>query len=60
MGSFVDKWGINSYYVMLKLASSTPMEERYPHIHKAYFCSLIDFRKKIRYTGEAHKNLGEQ
>ena len=59
-GGFVDKWGINSYYVMLKFASSTLMEERYPHIHKAYFCSLIDFRKKIRYTGEAHRNLGEQ
>ena len=59
-GGFVDKWGINSYYVMLKFASSTLMEERYPHIHKAHFYPPIDFRGKIRYTDEAHKNLGER
>jgi len=58
MGGFVDNWGINSYYVMLKFVSSTPMEERYPHIHKAYFYPPIDFRRKIRYTDEAHKNFG--
>jgi hypothetical protein len=37
MGGFVDNWGINSYYVMLKFVSSTLMEERYPHIHKPIF-----------------------
>jgi len=26
MGGFVDNWGINSYYVMLKFVSSTIME----------------------------------
>jgi hypothetical protein len=60
MGGFVDNWGINSYYVMLKFVSSTLMEERYPHIHKAHFYPPIDFSRKIRYTDEAHKNLGER
>src|SRR6266566_2380053 len=60
MDGFVDNWGINSYYVMLKFVSSTLTEERYPHIHKAHFYPPIDFRRKIRYTDEAHKNLGER
>ena len=50
----VENWGINSYYVILRMGSERERLQKistYPHSH---FLAPIDFSFEISYTDEAH------